>query len=107
MEAVDDAATIVKQHRKPFAFAVNRFEPKAAASNEVALDALATRGRVLSSKIRNSPAHVGATNVGQVALENDRTARTELRALWAELKGLIDDDAERPTLRRPVKLKAR
>ena len=107
VEAVDDAATIVKQHRKPFAFAVNRFEPKAAASNEVALDALATRGRVLSSKIRNSPAHVGATNVGQVALENDRTARTELRALWAELKGLIDDDAERPTLRRPVKLKAR
>lgn len=108
VEAVDDAASIVKQLRKPFSFVVNRLEPKATAANALALEALGGRGRVLDAKIRNSPAHVGATNVGLVALENDRAARTELKALWAELKGQLDEQAGRPTaLRRPTKLKAR
>lgn len=92
--AVELTVALCNERGTPFAFVLNAINPSRKALNASAIRHLETKGKVLSAQITDRACYVTALNKGLSAAEHPdgkqaKPAKSELDALWKEIKQIV------------------
>ena len=90
LEAVEPVVALAKKAGRPFAFVLNRVEPKSKLT-EGAEEFLSNDGRVLATRVSNRESYRAALIDGLSGAEGrDGKAREEIDALWKAVRKLLE-----------------
>jgi chromosome partitioning protein len=88
--AVQSVIEMVREHRKPFAFALNAVDSRFKTLTKQTVMALADFGPMFATQIGYRQPYISALVIGKTGAELEKTLRPEIGSLWVEVKRLAE-----------------
>jgi chromosome partitioning protein len=88
--AVQSVIEMCREHRKPFAFALNAVDSRFKTLTKQTIAALAELGPMLQAQISYKQAWIQALVIGKTGAEFEKDLRPEIDALWSDVKRLAE-----------------